>query len=150
MFPLFTLRLLPWALLTIRVGLAIVFIAHGGQKLFGLWGGAGISDTMESYERSMGIPQWLTFVAAATEFFGGLAVLIGLLTRLASLGLGVVILVAIFQAHIQHGFFINWNLVRGVGNGIEFHIALITMALCLLLGGPGQLSLDRYLKIEGD
>ena len=150
MLQLSTPKLLPWALLTLRIGLGVVFIAHGGQKLFGLWGGAGLSITMESFERSMGIPPWLTVIASATEFFGGVAVLVGLLTRLASLGLGVVMLVAVFQAHIKHGFFINWDLTRGVGHGIEFNIALSAMALCLMLAGPGRLSLDQCLKFEGD
>ncbi len=150
MIPLHTPNLLPWALLMIRAALGIIFVAHGGQKLFGLWGGAGLSATLDSYEKFMGIPPWLTFMAAAAEFFGGIAVLLGLLTRLASVVLCVVMLVAIFEAHWHHGFFINWDLVRGKGHGIEFNIALLAMALGLLLSGPGKLSLDRLLRIERD
>ena len=150
MFPLSTPKLLPLALLLIRAALGIIFVAHGAQKIFGLWGGPGLMATLNSFERFMGIPPWLTYIAAATELFGGLAVLVGLLTRLASCGLGVVMLVAIFQAHWQHGFFINWDLVRGSGHGIEFDVALLAMAIGLVLCGPGKLSLDRYWKIERD
>ncbi len=57
-------------------------------------------------------------------------------------------LVAIFEAHLQHGFFMNWDLVRGVGHGIEFNLALLGMSLGLILSGPGLLSLDRLLGIE--
>lgn len=139
---------LPWAPLVNRLALGIIFIAHGGQKLFGLWGGAGLSSTIEAFEKNMGIPPFLTVIAAAAEFFGGLAVLIGLLTRPASIALGTVMLVAIFQAHLPHGFFINWELVRGRGHGIEYNVALIAMCVALLLSGPGKLSLDRLLGIE--
>jgi putative oxidoreductase len=143
-----TQKLLPWAPLVIRVALGVIFIAHGGQKLFGLCGGVGLQATFDTFASNMGIPPWITFMAVLAEFFGGLAVLIGLLTRLASVSLGVVMLVAIFEAHLQYGFFMNWSLVRGVGHGIEFNIALLGMSLGLILSGPGQLSLDRLLGIE--
>jgi len=143
-----TQKLLAWAPLAIRVALGVIFIAHGGQKLFGLWGGAGLQATFDAFESNMGIPAWITLMAVLAEFFGGLAVLLGLLTRLASVSLGIVMLVAIFEAHLQHGFFMNWNLVRGVGHGIEFNLALLGMSLGLILSGPGPLSLDRLLGIE--
>jgi putative oxidoreductase len=138
----------PWAPLMFRMALGVIFMAHGGQKLFGLWGGPGLRATMEAFERSMDIPPYLTAIAAATEWFGGLAVLIGILTRLASLGLAAVMLVAMFQAHLSHGFFINWEMVAGRGHGIEFNLALLAMCFGLLLSGPGKLSLDRLLGIE--
>jgi len=143
-----TQKLSAWAPLAIRVALGVIFIAHGGQKLFGLWGGVGLQATFDAFESNMGIPPWLTLMAVFAEFFGGLAVLIGLLTRLASVSLGIVMLVAIFEAHLQHGFFMNWSLVRGVGHGIEFNLALLGMSLGLMFSGPGQLSLDRLLGFE--
>lgn len=146
--------LLPWSLLVIRLTLGIIFIAHGGQKLFGLWGGpccastTGLAVTIHTFEKNMGIPPFLTVISAAAEFLGGIGVVVGLLTRFASATLGVVMVVAMIQAHLSHGFFINWQLARGVGHGIEFNVALLGMGVGLLLSGPGRLSLDRLLGIE--
>ena len=143
-------RSLSWALLVIRLALGIIFVAHGGQKLFGLWGGAGLSATIETFEKNMGIPPPLTVMAAAAEFFGGIALVVGLLTRAASLSLGIVMVVAIFQAHLSHGFFINWEQAPGRGHGIEYNIALLSMCVALLISGPGKLSLDRLFGMEKD
>ncbi len=137
-----------WGPLPIRIALGVIFIAHGGQKLFGLWGGQGLQATLDTFERNMGIPPWLTLMAVIAEFCGGLAVLLGFLTRLASASLAIVMLVAIFEAHLKHGFFMNWSLVRGIGHGIEFNIALLGMSMGLILLGSGQLSLDRLFGIE--
>ena len=145
-----TQRFLPWAPLVIRLALGIIFIAHGGQKLFGLWGGAGLSATIETFEKNMGIPPPLTVIAAAAELFGGIALVVGLLTRAASLSLGIVMVVAIFQAHLSHGFFINWEQAPGRGHGIEYNIALLSMCGALLISGPGKLSLDRLFGMEKD
>lgn len=137
-----------WAPVVIRIALGTIFLAHGGQKLFGLWGGSGLAQTMEDFQKYMGIPPYLTAAAALTEFFGGLAVLAGLFTRLACAGLGIVMLVAIYKAHWVHGFFINWALAAGKGHGIEFNLALLAMCLAILLSGPGRLALDRLLGME--
>jgi len=145
-----TQRFSPWAPLVIRLALGIIFIAHGGQKLFGLWGGAGLSATIETFEKNMGIPPPLTVIAAAAELFGGIALVVGLLTRAASLSLGIVMVVAIFQAHLSHGFFINWEQAPGRGHGIEYNIALLSMCGALLISGPGKLSLDRLFGMEKD
>jgi len=96
----------------------------------------------------MDIPPFLTATAAAAEFLCGIGVAVGLLTRFAAAVLGVVMVVAMIEAHLPHGFFINWQLARGVGHGIEFNVALLGMSLGLLLSGPGIFSLDRLLRIE--
>jgi putative oxidoreductase len=146
--------LLSWSLLVIRLTLGIIFIAHGGQKLFGIWGGpccastTGLAVTIQTFEKNMGIPSFLTVLSAAAEFLCGIGVVVGLLTRFAAATLGVIMVVAMIEAHLPHGFFINWQLARGVGHGIEFNVALLGMSLGLLLSGPGKLSLDRLLGIE--
>ncbi len=78
------------------------------------------------------------------EFFGGIALIIGLLTRLASIGLAVDMLGAIFIVHLPNGFFINWYMKPGVGHGIEMNLLLFAGGLTLLLGGAGKLSLDKW------
>jgi len=131
------------ALLAIRVGLGVIFIAHGGQKLFGWFGGPGLSGTVQFFGQSLGIPPFFTVLAAFTEFFGGIAVLVGALTRLAALGLALVMVVAALKVHLPYGFFMNWANTPGVGHGIEMNLALFAMAVGLLLSGGGSFSLDR-------
>ena len=104
----------------------------------------------ETFEKNMGIPPPLTVIAAAAELFGGIALVVGLLTRAASLSLGIIMVVAIFQAHLSHGFFINWEQAPGRGHGIEYNIALLSMCGALLISGPGKLSLDRLFGMEKD
>lgn len=124
-------------LLILRIGLATVFLAHGGQKMFGWFGGPGLEATIAGMAKG-GIPAPLAFLAAFTEFFGGLAVLGGLLSRLASLGLLITMLVAIFGVHLKGGFF--------APAGFEYAFALATMALTLIVMGPGRIAIA---DIEG-
>ena len=134
-----------WSLLIVRVFLGVVFFAHGAQKLFGLFGGPGLKGTIGYFKSSLGIPPALTVLAALIECFGGLAVFVGLLTRLAALGLIVVMVVAIITVHWRNGFFLNMGLEPGKGHGFEFNWALTGMALALLVGGGGAKSLDRLI-----
>lgn len=134
-----------WGLVFLRLGLATIFIAHGGQKLFGLFGGAGLAATLQGFQDNLGIPAPLTFLAIIAEFFGGLGILAGFLTRLAALGISCVMIVAMVKVHGPNGFFLDWYCSGG-GHGIEFNLALLAMALTLLFSGPGQASVDRYLS----
>jgi putative oxidoreductase len=139
-----------WSHLVVRVALAIVFIAHGAQKLFGWFGGGGLRGTIAAF-KSMGVPAPATVLAACIEFFGSVALLLGLLARPAAVGIIVVMLVAIAKVHARHGFFINWQQAPGKGHGYEFNLALIAMALSILIGGAGVLSVDRaiWLAVGG-
>jgi len=130
-----------WSHLVVRLGLGVIFFAHGAQKVFGWFGGGGLKATIEGF-RKMNIPPAATVLAACVECFGGLAVLIGFLTRPAALGLIVVMLVAITKVHARHGFFLNWYVTPGKGHGYEFNLALIAMALSLVIGGAGAWSID--------
>ena len=134
-----------WPLLIVRVFLGVIFFAHGAQKVFGLFGGPGLKGTIGYFQNSLGVPPTLTVLAALTECFGGLAVFVGLLTRLAALGLIAVMVVSIAKVHWRNGFFLNMSLQPGKGHGFEFNFALIGMALALLVGGGGAKSLDRLL-----
>ncbi|PYN52611.1 MAG: DoxX family protein [Candidatus Rokuibacteriota bacterium] len=138
-----------WSHLVVRLGLGVIFFAHGAQKVFGWFGGRGLSATIAGF-RQMNIPPAATVLAAFIECFGGLAVLVGFLTRPAALGLIAVMLVAIAKVHAAHGFFLNWSMTPGKGHGYELNLALIAMALALLIGGGGVLSIDRLIVAWGD
>jgi putative oxidoreductase len=133
------------SLLLLRVPLGLIFMAHGSQKLFGLFGGQGVSATLKAFEEKMGIPPILTILAMIAEFGGGLGVLVGCLTRLSALGVASVMVVAIYKVHLVNGFFMNWYCTPGKGHGIEYNIALLGMALSLVFTGGGKWSLDRLL-----
>ena len=134
-----------WSLLIVRVVLGVIFFGHGAQKLFGWFGGYGLKGTIGYFQQALKIPAPLTVLCALTECFGGLAVLVGFLSRPAALGLAIVMLVAIAKVHIPNGFFINWSLQQGKGHGYEMNLALIAMAAAVVVGGGGAVSVDRLI-----
>jgi putative oxidoreductase len=134
-----------FSLLFLRVPLGLVFMAHGSQKLFGLFGGQGVSATMKVFEEKMGIPPILTILAMIAEFGGGLGVLVGCLTRLSAFGIASVMVVAIYKVHLVNGFFLNMSCLPGRGQGIEYNIVLLGVAMSLLFTGGGRWSLDRLI-----
>ena len=135
-----------WSLLIVRVVLGVVFFGHGAQKMFGWFGGYGLKGTIGYFQQALRIPPWLTVLCALTECFGGLAVLVGFLSRPAALGLIIVMLVAIERVHWPNGFFINWSLQQGKGHGYEMNLALIAMAAAVMVGGGGAFSVDRLIN----
>lgn len=122
--------------LALRVPVGIIFAAHGAQKLFGWFGGYGLQGTGQ-WMASIGIEPGVLMAALAggAEFFGGLALLLGLLVRPAAALLAFTMLVAIFGVHIGNGLFMS-------NNGIEFGLALLAATISLLLSGAGRASLD--------
>jgi len=134
-----------WSLFFTRVTLGAIFFAHGAQKVFGWFGGHGLKGTIGYFQQALHVPPALTVLAALIECLGGLAVLVGFLSRPAALGLIVVMLVAISKVHWPNGFFINWALEPGKGHGIEMNLALVGMALAVLAGGAGAVSIDRLI-----
>lgn len=128
----------------IRVGLGIVILPHGLQKTIGWFGGYGFSGTMDYFTTGIGIPALFAFLAIAAESAGALGLITGLFTRIAAVGVGSVMLVAAFT-HKANGFFMNWTGAQA-GEGFEFHILAIAMAVALLIGGGGRFSLDRALS----
>ncbi|MGO4002640.1 MULTISPECIES: DoxX family protein [Pseudomonas] len=128
-----------YGLTVVRLFVGIIFAAHGAQKLFGLFGGYGIAGTAQ-YMESIGLApgQLMAILAGGTEFFAGLALIIGLLVRPAALGLTVLSLVAIFSVHISNGLFM-------ANNGYEFALALLGGSIAVLVEGAGKLSVDRAI-----
>ena len=136
-----------WAPIFARLTLGIIFFAHGSQKLLGWFGGSGWSGTIQFFEQS-GVPAFLAILLIITEFFGGIAIILGFFTRLAALGLTIAMLVAIFKVHLPNGFFLNWFNVPNMGHGIEYNLALIGLSLSLLVWGGGNLSVDQMIGGE--
>ena len=132
------------ALTILRVVLGVVFFAHGAQKVLGWFGGSGYSATMQAFTEGMGIPVPLAFLAIAAEFGGGLALIVGLLGRIAALGILANMLVAVVMVHRQFGFFMNW-FGKQEGEGIEYHLLAIAIALAIFIHGSGALSIDRLM-----
>ena len=128
-----------WAPLALRIPVGVIFAAHGAQKLFGLFGGYGLEGTGQ-YLNSIGIhPGYLmALLAGSAEFFGGLALLFGLLVRPAAAALAFTMIVAIFSVHIDKGLFM-------ANNGYEFALALLAVTVALLISGAGRLSVDAKL-----
>ena len=127
-----------------RLMLALVFLGHGTQKMFGWFGGLGYSGTLAVFEDTMGIPPALTTMAMVAEVFGGLGLLVGLLTRIAAAGVLVVMIVAPLANGLYVRFFMNWT-GRNPGEGFEYHLLAIALILVVLVHGAGALSLDRRI-----
>jgi putative oxidoreductase len=128
----------------LRLVLGIVFFAHGAQKMLGWFGGYGFSGTMGFFTSAMHIPAPLAFLAIAAEFFGGIGLIVGFLTRIAAFGIAVNMLVAIVTVHSANGFFMNWGGTQK-GEGFEYHLLVLGMAAFLMIRGAGALSVDRAL-----
>ena len=131
--------------LMIRIPLGLIFMAHGSQKLFGAFGGQGLTGTFKTFEEKLGIPPLFTLLAIIAEFGGGFGVLTGFLTRLSAAGISAVMLVAIYKLQWAHGFFLNMNATIGRGHGMEYSLALLGMALYLMIAGGGRWCLDRLV-----
>jgi putative oxidoreductase len=129
--------------LILRLTLAIVMFPHGAQKALGWFGGHGFKGTMKYFTDS-GIPTGFALLAIAAEFLGPLGLAVGLLTRVAAFGIACVMLVAIITVHWPHGFFINWY-GNQKGEGIEYHLLALGIAITLMIVGAGAWSLDGTL-----
>ena len=127
----------------LRLTLAIVIFPHGAQKALGWFGGHGLRGTLQFFG-SQGIPLPLALLAVAAEFLGSLGVAVGLLTRVAAFGIACVMVVAILTVHHRFGFFMNWFGTQK-GEGFEYHLLALGIAIALILGGAGQWSLDALI-----
>jgi len=128
-----------WALLLARVIVGAVFMAHGAQKLFGAFGGPGLS-------AFVGMMGPLGYLVAIGEFFGGLGIVVGFLSRFSAASIIVIMLGAIGMVHGKVGFFMNWMGNQG-GEGFEYHLLAIGILLVILIAGPGRYALSRSLPL---
>lgn len=132
------------ALTTLRLVLGVVFFAHGAQKMLGWFGGYGFNGTMGYLTHMAHLPTPIAFLVICIEFFGGLGLIVGLLTRIAALGIGVQMIGAVLTVHLANGFFMNWA-GNQKGEGYEYHLLAIAIAGVLLSRGAGAFSVDRAL-----
>ncbi|HVS00300.1 MAG TPA: DoxX family protein [Thermoanaerobaculia bacterium] len=129
----------------VRLALGIVIFPHGAQKLLGWFGGHGFAGAMKFLSGDLGLPAVIALLVIIAEFFGAIALIIGFLGRLGALGVLSVMLGAIFTIHYKLGFFMNWYGDKQ-GEGFEYHLLAIGMALAVLIQGSGAFSIDRSLS----
>ena len=129
---------------TLRLVLGVVFFAHGAQKMLGWFGGPGFSGSMGMFTVYLHIPAPLAFLAIAAEFFGGLGLILGFLTRIAAFGIAMNMVVAIAMVHRSFGFFMNWTGTQK-GEGFEYHLLALAITALLMIRGAGAFSVDRKI-----
>ena len=127
-----------WALFVARVIVGVIFVAHGAQKLLGAFGGPGLAAVVQM----MGP---LGYLVTIGEFFGGLGLIFGLLTRVAAFGVFCNMVVAVAMVHRQFGFFMNWTGAQK-GEGYEYHLLALAVTAFLMVRGAGAASADRLLS----
>ncbi|MEW6594301.1 MAG: DoxX family protein [Thermodesulfobacteriota bacterium] len=136
------------AQLLIRVALGVVIWPHGAQKVLGWYGGPGLARTMEIFA-GLGFAPPAIVALLVIEFFGAALLILGFMTRVWALGLGVTIAVCMFLNHVPHGFFMNWSGTQA-GEGYEYHLLVLGMAAALVVRGGGLFSVDRLLCCAND
>jgi putative oxidoreductase len=131
--------------LLLRLILGVVFFSHGAQMVLGWFGGYGFSGTMGFFTGTLHIPAPFAFLAIATQFAGAIALILGLFTRLAALGIMANMLVAVAMVHTQYGWFMNWS-GNQKGEGFEYHLLAVGIAIVLIIRGGGKWSADTAIE----
>ncbi len=133
-------------LLTVqRAILGAVIFPHGAQKLLGWFGGHGFDGTMKFFTDVVGLPAPLAALVIVAESLGALALIAGLGTRLAALGISAVMVGAVLTTHAKVGFFMNW-FGSQAGEGFEYHLLALALSVPLLVAGGGRYALDTWIK----
>lgn len=127
----------------LRLALAATLFPHGAQKALGWWGGFGFEQTVGFFTQG-GMPWLLAVAVIAAEFLGPIALAAGFFTRWSAFGIGTVMTGAALMAHVQHGFFMNWMGTQK-GEGIEYFIPVVAIAVALMIKGGGSWAADRVL-----
>jgi len=134
-----------WALLVARLFVGVIFMTHGAQKLFGAFGGPGLA----AFVRMIGP---VGYLVTTGEFFGGLGLILGFLSRFSAASIILIMLGAIAMVHGRVGFFMNW-MGNQAGEGFEYHLLAIGILLPLVIAGPGRFAIGRFLplpKVAGE
>jgi putative oxidoreductase len=132
----------------LRVALGVVIVPHGAQKLLGWFGGNGFNATLKWFESNLHVPLLLALAAIFAESVGAVALIMGFFTRIAALLIAIDMASAVYLVHWKNGFFMNWA-GHQKGEGFEFHILAIAIALALVIRGGGLWSADRAIAGKG-
>ena len=134
-----------WSLLVARVVLGLVILPHGMQKALGAFGGYGFSGTVEFFH-TMGMPYLIGTLVILAEFVGAIGLIIGAGTRFMAFSVGLTMAgAAVLGGHAANGFFMNWFGMQK-GEGLEFFILTVGLAIVALVGGSGKISFDNLVS----
>jgi putative oxidoreductase len=133
-----------WGATVARVALGAVMLPHGAQKLLGWFGGYGFQATLGFLTTQVGLPYPVAVLVILIESIGALCLVIGLAGRVMAAGVAAVMVGAVVTTHLPNGFFMNWAGSQK-GEGFEYHILAIALALIVMLRGSGAASVDRAL-----
>jgi len=125
-----------------RLTLALILFPHGAQKMLGIFGGYGFSGTMGFFTGTLHLPWIIGFTIIIIEFVGSLSLIVGFASRVWSAFIILLFIGIIFTAHIENGFFMNW-FGNQKGEGYEYHLLIIGLALVTLVNGSGRYSIDK-------
>jgi putative oxidoreductase len=131
-----------WQLTVMRLAVGIMILPHGMQKTFGTFGGPGFSAQMAGFTGPGHIPAVFAFLAIMAELLGGIGLILGCLTRIASFGVLCVMVIGAALVNLPNGLFMNWT-GQQKGEGFEFHILAVALLIALMTKGAGPLSIDR-------
>lgn len=132
-----------WVVAIARIVLGVVLFAHGAQKLLGWYGGPGFANTVQALTTYVKLPKPVAVLVIFTEFFGGLGLIVGCLSRFAAAGI-LCVMVGATATHYSNGLFMNWTGEKK-GHGIEYHLLAIALALVVIVEGAGAFSVDRAI-----
>ena len=133
-----------WGALVARLTLGIVLFPHGAQKMLGWFGGYGFTATLDAFTQQMNLPWLVAFAVICIESFGSIFLILGFASRLWSLAIGGLFIGIIFTTHLEHGFFMNWY-GNQAGEGYEYALLMVGIALAVLMNGSGKYALDTQL-----
>lgn len=134
-----------WTGFVLRLTLGIVLFPHGAQKLLGWFGGYGFNGTMQFFTTTAGLPWIIAFLVIVIESIGALLLVIGLGTRIVALGMLALMTGIVLTSHLQNGFFMNWY-GTAAGEGFEFHLLCIGLAIAIIVNGAGRLAFDSIIS----
>ncbi len=134
----------------LRFTVGFIVLAHGFQKLFGWFGGHGLSSTIEAFAQWFGFPAFITFLVVMSDSFGAFFLILGFLTRFMAASISMVMVGAIIFVHGRWGFYMNWYSEQR-GEGFEFHLLILAICVVLIIAGGGKWSADKliYNKLIG-